>query len=114
MKKYFFVIAAIVSLMIVACGNSSNPLWGMWILHSPAPVKTEVMFNDDNSGFVFMADEVCFETTWTQDTLLHVKYKDTHKGIKFSRSYTVNLAGDSLKLTDTLTGDITEYTRFVE
>ena len=117
MKKYFLIIATIVSLVIIACGKSTNPLWGMWILQTPSPVRTEVMFNDDNTGFVFMADEVRFETTWTQDTLLHVKYKDTfssNTGLGLSRSYSVTLDGNNLKLKDTLTGEVTEYTRFVE
>ena len=114
MKKHFLIIATIVSLVIVACGNKSKALWGLWILQSPEPFKTEVMFNDDNSGFVFMADDVRFETTWTLDTMLHVDYKDTFKGIRFSRNYTMELDGDKLKLTDALTGKVTEYIRFVE
>ena len=118
MKKYFVIALALICLLVVAgsCGKKTNPLWGLWTLNSTSPVKTEFMFNDDNTGFIFVADTVRFETSWTQDSLLNLQMFDMNigKSISIYRKYRVNIDGNTLKLQDVETGITREYSRFVE
>jgi hypothetical protein len=75
------------------------------------------MFNDDNTGFVFVADTVQYETAWQQDSLLRVRYfeaasaKKTLGKFKF---YRVSIDGDAMKLEELKTGKVTKYLRYVE
>ncbi|MBQ7361643.1 MAG: hypothetical protein IJW68_04025 [Bacteroidaceae bacterium] len=117
MKKYFVIASVVVAMIVAACSEKeTNPLWGMWILKSTSPIKTEIMFNDDNTGFVFVADTVRFETSWQQDSLLNVHMFDmtVGKSLGMKKSYRVTIDGNEMKMENVKTGNITEYTRFVE
>ena len=113
---YFCIL---VTFFIIACNSDKkvDPLWGMWTLQSSSPVKTEIMFNDDYTGFVFVADTVQFETSWQQDSLLNVAYFDMTSGKKslgIRKSYSFKIDGDVLILKDCETGEDSKYMRFVE
>ena len=42
-------------LFVASCsGNKVNPIWGLWTQKPIFGPKTELMFNDDNTGFVFV------------------------------------------------------------
>ena len=120
MKKSFILISAVASMLLVAAcgsGEKTNPLWGLWMQKPVFGPKTEIMFNDDNTGFVFVADTVQFETKWQQDSLLRVNYfevsssQKTHGEFKY---YRVEIDGDMMKLEEVKTGKVTNYSRYVE
>ena len=118
MKKYFVMLSAVVAMLVASCsGDKTNPIWGMWTLPSESPVKTEIMFTDDFTGFVFVADTVQFETSWQQDSVLRVNYFDMaagRKGLGIQKIYSVTVDGDVLTLKDKKSGEVTKYSRFVE
>ncbi len=119
MKKSFLLISAVATMLFVAaCGGEKvNPLWGLWTQKPVFGPKTEIMFNDDNTGFVFVADTVMYETKWQQDSLLRVSYFGTElprKHVGKFKTFRVTIDGDKMKLEDVKTGQVTKYSRYVE
>ena len=115
MKKIFFAFSALVVMLFMAGCNNTNPIWGLWTQEPALVQKTEIMFNDDNTGFVFVADTAKYETKWQQDSLLIVKYVDPYaKEATESKSYRVSIDGNTMKLEDVNTGKVTNYSRYVE
>ena len=120
MKKSFFVISAVAAMLFVAAcsGNKVNPIWGLWTQKPIFGPKTEFMFNDDNTGFVFVADTVQYETTWTEDSLLRVSFFEASSPRTLVsddfKSYRVIIDGDNMKLEEVKTGKVTQYSRYVE
>ncbi len=120
MKKSIFIISAMVAMLFVAAcgfGEKTNPLWGLWTQKPIFGPKTEIMFNDDNTGFVFVADTVKYETTWKQDSLLRVNFFETSSSKKSMgefKSFKVTIDGDAMKLEEVKTGKVTKYSRYVE
>ena len=118
-KNLLFIFASAVVACIMSCSDSKvNPLWGMWTLQSEqSGAKTEIMFTDDFTGFVFVADTVQFETSWQQDSVLRVNYFDMaagRKGLGIQKAYSVTVDGDILTLKDKKSGEVTKYSRFLE
>lgn len=84
MKHFVYTFIAAATISFAACGSGNekkptaenvNPLWGMWIRQEPsASAKWEIMFNEDNTGFVFVADTLLCRTQWKCDSLLHVDF----------------------------------------
>lgn len=120
MKKLFFVVSALAFMLFVAAcnmGNKANPLWGLWVQKPIFGPKVEIMFNDDNTGFVFVEDTVKYETMWKQDSLLLVNYFDAslpEKKFGNFKLYKVTIDGDVMQLEEKKTGKITKYSRYVE
>lgn len=119
MKKTFLIISAVAAMLIVAScsGDKTNPLWGMWTQKPIFGPKTEIMFNDDYTGFVFVADTVKYETTWQQDSLLRVNFfeaSSSKKSLGEFKSFRVTIDGDEMKLEEVKSGKVTNYSRFVE
>ena len=119
MKKRSFLFSAVAAMLLVAAcsGNKTNPLWGMWTQKPIFGPRTEIMFNDDNTGFVFVADTVKYETTWQQDSLLRVNFFESSSAKKTLgefRSFRVTINGDEMKLEEIKTGKVTKYSRYVE
>lgn len=117
MKKIFFVFSTLVIILFMTGCNNVNPIWGLWVQTPKNGPKTEIMFTDDNTGFVFVEDTVKYETTWKQDSLLCVDYYETSSPEKVaveSKSYRVTIDDDIMKLEDIKTGKVTNYSRFVE
>ena len=120
MKKAFFVVSAMVAMLFVAAcgsGEKTNPIWGLWVQKPAFGPKTEIMFNDDNTGFVFVADTVKYETRWQQDTLLRVIYVEPSAAINPIGEFTfyrVTIDGDVMKLEERKTGKVTSYSRYIE
>lgn len=116
MKKLFFLISAFTVMLFMAGCEKPNPLWGLWIQVPRIDAKTEIMFNDDNTGFVFVADTVKYETAWKQDSLLQVRYFDTsssQKSLGELKFYRVSIDGDNMRLEELKTGKVTKYSRYV-
>lgn len=123
MKKIFFAIFCIFAIIVFASCNGkdnkkeTNPLWGMWTMYPQSDVKKEIMFNDDFTGFVFVADTVQYEISWHQENLLEVRYFDmtTAKKDKGSVvSYETTVLGDTLVLKDIKNNSVLRYLRFKE
>ena len=120
MKKSFLIILAVAAMLFVAAcsGNKVNPLWGLWTQKPVFGPKTEFMFNDDNTGFVFVADTVQYETMWSQDSLLRVNFYETSSPRTLApdvfKSFRVTIDGDKMKLEEVKTGKVTQYSRYVE
>lgn len=117
MKKLFFLISAFSIMLFMAGCEKPNPLWGLWTQKPIFGPRTEIMFNDDNTGFVFVADTVKYETAWKQDSLLQVRYFDassSYKSLGELKFYRVSIDGDNMKLEELKTGKVTNYSRYVE
>lgn len=117
MRKIFFVfLTLVVILFMTGCGKT-NPIWGLWVQTPKIGPKTEIMFTDDNTGFVFVEDTVKYETKWKQDSLLYVDYFETlstEKVAAESKFYKVTIDEGNMKLEDIKTGKVTSYSRYVE
>ncbi len=118
MKKTTVTCAMLLlSLVFYSCGNKTqnssannkvNPIWGMWLQQEPATeAKREIMFNDDFTGFVFVADTLQYTLQWSQDENLKIKYKNPLDGNAFVNEllFNVTLSQDTLMLeTDDVQG----------
>lgn len=117
MKKLFFLISVFTIMLFVAGCEKPNPLWGLWMQTPKFGPKTEIMFLDDNTGFVFVADTAKYETTWKQDSLLQVRYFDassSQKSLGELKCYKVSIDGNNMKLEEVKTGKVTNYSRYIE
>lgn len=112
MKRIYTVcMVAMLMTALFSCGNKSqqssdkkeiNPIWGMWLQQTPATdVKQEIMFNEDFTGFVFVADTLQYCLQWSQDNNLNVVYKSPAGDVLSDKEskYDVTLNGDTLVLT---------------
>lgn len=118
MKKTLLIISSVAAIFLMAaCEEKANPIWGLWLQKPVFGPKTEIMFNDDNTGFVFVADTVKYETTWSEDSLLRVFYREAssqQNSLGDVKSYKVKIDGDVMLLEEKKTGDVTKYSRYVE
>ena len=118
-KNLLFIFASALVACIISCSDSKvNPLWGMWTLQSEqSGSKTEIMFTDDYTGFVIVDEDVKYETSWQQDSVLRVNYFEMStgkKGLGVRKTYSVDVDGDILTLKDIESGEVSKYSRFVE
>lgn len=122
MKKYtkVMLMAAAVCLMVAmaSCGGKKapevNPIWGMWMQEYPATsTKSEIMFNDDSTGFVFNVDTLVYETRWVEDGELKIEYKSGNGDALNGKtvSYKASVVEDTLELVDKASGTETRYIR---
>ena len=120
MKKNLLLIVAFVAMFIAAScsGDKVNPLWGMWTLQGDqSGTKTEIMFTDDYTGFVIINEDVQYETSWQQDSLLRVSYFEMASGNKslgVRKTYSIEIDGNTLTMKETGTGAVSTYKRYVE
>ncbi|MBR3883269.1 MAG: hypothetical protein IKJ31_00700 [Bacteroidaceae bacterium] len=82
--------------------KSANPLWGLWLQVEPVTSsKCELMFNEDFSGFVFNADTLVSQTTWSHNDVLKVNYSaNSIHGVVETVVYDCILNADTLVLND--------------
>lgn len=118
-----FIYIAMLAMSLTSCfgGNSKtnsasdvNPLWGLWVqMYPDTEAKSEIMFNDDCTGFLFIADTLVAETIWEQSDVVSVRFSSsvnsTLHGIE--RIYDVQIDADTLSLIDKTTGLETNYLR---
>ncbi len=110
MKKCIFYISAL--LLFLSCSGAGkkaetepavNPLWGMWVQQEPATdAKREILFTEDNKGFVFVADSFHCTTHWRQDSLLYILFvqkSDTARPA-VSKRYGFAIDADTLYLNE--------------
>lgn len=109
MKKTVVFILAL--LLLAACGGNNksekepviNPLWGMWVQQEPAmDSKWEMMFTEDNNGFVFVADTFYCKTLWREDSLLNIRFifnSDTSQ-TSVRKTFEMSIDADTLYLKD--------------
>ncbi len=120
MKKILSFLIVMAAIFCASSCNDSkvNPLWGMWTLQTDeSGAKTELMFTDDFTGFVIIDEDVKYETSWQQDTLLRVSYFDMStdkKGLGIRKVYSVDIDGNELTMKDVESGEVSKYKRFVE
>ena len=121
MKKIVYALLALA--LVCACngakteqqaGKVANPLWGMWLeQESPSDEKWEIMFNEDSTGFVFVDDKFYSRTSWTQDSLLRVKFEFTDKTTG-EQDFKVRIVVDTLWLKDVrASGSEDEVLRYI-
>ena len=120
MKKNLLLIVALVAMFIAAScsGDKVNPLWGMWTLQGgQSGTKTEIMFTDDYTGFVIINEDVKYETSWQQDSILRVNYFEMEsgkKGLGVQRTYSIDVDGNTLTMREIESGAVSTYERYVE
>lgn len=113
---------AVLAVLYVSCtsGNKEpevNPLWGMWLQEYPSvATKSEIMFNDDSTGFVFNVDTLVYETRWSGDDVIKVQYNSYNGGELhgLEKSYKVSVVQDTLTLLDETDGTEKRYIRVAE
>lgn len=119
MKKLVVAIFALLSL--ASCGGKKaepevvvNPLWGMWVQLEPVmESKCEMLFTEDNKGFVFIADTFYCNIKWRQDSLLKVNfiYKADSITHRTSRKFEMAIKEDTLFLKEPATEGEEQATR---
>ena len=77
----------------------SNPILGMW-QQCGCSEKSEIMFNEDYTGFVFESDTLFCEMQWRQDELLSVHYSLVTDSATLTTklNYEVSFLNDTLLL----------------
>ncbi len=119
-KIIISVTVLLFTSFVVSCGHkekSVNPLWGLWIQVEPETVtKSEVMFNEDSTGFVFNADTLVCETRWLQNDKLKVNFflNPSDNGITKESVYSYTVIADTLVLNDDSSATSTRYLRVKE
>lgn len=109
MKKSVLYLFAL--LLLVACGGNNkaekekiaSPLWGMWVQQEPVmESKWEMMFTEDNNGFVFVADTLYCNTLWREDSLLNIRFIFNSDSSQTSvrKTFEMNIVADTLYLKD--------------
>lgn len=108
MKKLMFFLP--VFLLLLSCGGKKNepqpavnPLWGMWVQQEPAvESKRELMFTEDNTGFVFVADTFSCSLRWKQTSMLNVFFihKNDTGFCTVDKKYNMSIDADTLFLHD--------------
>ena len=94
MRTTVFSALAIVALLFTACagGQSEKPsapyysdMLGLWVLQQPdGAAKLELMFNEDSTGFVFVADTFHCGISWQPDSaVINAEYHYRMQGMKF-------------------------------
>lgn len=85
-----------------AATKDYSELLGMWVLQQQQDsAKLEMMFNEDSTGFVFVADTFHCGIKWQPDSsLIDVRYLYSTNGIKFAieKRYSPTLDADTLFL----------------
>lgn len=94
MKNVFFSLMCVAALLLTACGNKAQKslvddygdMLGLWVLQEPQrDAKWEMMFNEDSTGFVFVADTFHCSFSWLpNDDVIDVKYLYNNGGVKYT------------------------------
>ena len=119
MRTTVFSALAIVALLFAACGGgrSEKPaapyysdMLGLWVLQQPdGAAKLELMFNEDSTGFVFVADTF-------HSAVINAEYHYRMQGMKFSipRRFDYSVSCDTLFLREIAEdGSLSPVSRFV-
>lgn len=126
MKATIFSILA-AALLFTACGGSKSEktetpyyseMLGLWVLREPVnDSKLELMFNEDSTGFVFVADTFHCGISWQPDSsIIDALYHYRMKGMKFSvpRKFDYSVLCDTLFLREICEdGSLSPVSKFV-
>lgn len=97
-------------LLLVACGGKKDEaavpdysnMLGLWMLQEPQlESKWEIMFNEDSTGFIFVADTFHCGIAWQPDSaLINVDFLYKNYGLKYSirRKFNAVVDADTLWL----------------
>ena len=90
----------------------ANPILGMWRQYE-SDKKTEIMFNEDYTGFVFDSDTLFSELSWRQDDCLSVHYSLTIDSVRIveKHRYNVSFLSDTLLLHEIDNGVVSKFGR---
>lgn len=90
----------------------ANPILGMWRQYE-SDKKTEIMFNEDYTGFVFDSDTLFSELAWRQDDCLSVHYSLTIDSVRIMEKhrYNVSFLSDTLFLHEIDNGTVSKFGR---
>ena len=127
MRTTVFSALAIVALLFTACGGgrSEQPaapyysdMLGLWVLQQPdGAAKLELMFNEDSTGFVFVADTFHCGISWQPNSaVINAEYHYRMQGMKFSipRRFDYSVSCDTLFLREFAEdGSLSPVSRFV-
>lgn len=114
-----FAIVAVVTAMLFPVAPvktlpdaHSNPLLGMW-QQCGCSTKSEIMFNEDFTGFVFDCDTLFCEILWRHDELLVVDFSLITDASRITAkvSYNVDFINDTLLLKNVDNGEFLKFNR---
>ena len=114
-----FAIVAVVTAMLFPVAPvktlpdaHSNPLLGMW-QQCGCSTKSEIMFNEDLTGFVFDCDTLFCEILWRHDELLVVDFSLITDASRITAkvSYNVDFINDTLLLKNVDNGEFLKFNR---
>ena len=90
----------------------SNPLLGMWQQCS-CSTKSEIIFNEDFTGFVFDCDTLFCEIQWRYDELLAVDFSLITDASRITAKvlYNVDFINDTLLLKNVDNGELLKFNR---
>lgn len=99
------IVAVVVMMLLPSRSDAplynahSNPILGMW-QQCGCSEKSEIMFNEDYTGFVFESDTLFCEMQWRQDELLSVHYSLVTDSATLTTklNYEVSFLNDTLLL----------------
>ncbi len=126
MKNIIFAVSLLA--MLVACGGKKqeqvqavkvkSPVLGLWVQQEPATEsKCEIMFNEDKTGFVFVADTLHSRIKWEQGSSLNVTFEHKNGAVE-QAVYIYNVNADTLCLgtcgSDGSVETVNSYVRFKE
>lgn len=127
MRLSVFSVIVTIALLLVACGGNNkkssadySEILGLWVLEgAQGDAKKEIMFNEDSTGFVFVADTFHCGISWLPgENSIDVKYNYNKNGIKSSVTKVLKpvVVVDTLTLQEIATGgaqaEITKYIRY--
>ncbi len=127
MRLSVFSVIVTIALLLVACGGNNkkysadySEILGLWVLEgAQGDAKKEIMFNEDSTGFVFVADTFHCGISWLPgENSIDVKYNYNKNGIKSSVTKVLKpvIVVDTLTLQEIATGgaqaEITKYIRY--
>ena len=130
MKNIIFAIS--LAVVLVSCGGKKqeqatveaqavkveSPVLGLWVQQEPATEgKREIMFNEDRTGFVFVADTLHSRIKWEQGSSLNVTFEHKNGAVEEAvYTYTVNADTLCLGACDAKgdVGAVSSYVRFKE
>lgn len=109
MRTIVFSIIGLISLSFAACGGNQkksaadySDIFGLWVQQEPqTAAKWEIMFTEDSTGFVFVADTFHCGISWLPgSSFIDVKYNYTNSGAESSITKRLKpfVTGDTLLL----------------
>ena len=125
MRLSVFSVIVTIALLLVACGGNNkkssadySEILGLWVLEgAQGDAKKEIMFNEDSTGFVFVADTFHCGISWQPDSaVINAEYHYRMQGMKFSipRRFDYSVSCDTLFLREIAEdGSMSPVSRFV-